>query len=748
MKEETYNIGGMHCAACSSAVERATRKLDGVAQSDVNLPLNRMTIVYDETLVDPGKIISKIEKAGFTAELRAKDGATAAPKVEDDGKKTLRNERRALVAASVLSVLLLYLSMGTMLIDNLPLPGILDMGAYPVNFAMAQMLLTIPILYIGKRFFIGGFGSLIHWNPNMDALVAVSCTASFTYSLINTFLISADAHLLHNLYFESAAVIITLVLLGKHLEANSKEKTKSAITKLMALTPDTAILIRDELQWEVPTDTLQAGDTVLVKAGAKVPLDARVTRGEGSADEAMLTGESMPVEKAAGSELIGGSILVGGAVYAEITRTGEDTTLSKIIRFIEDAQGKKAPISKTADTVAGVFVPIVMAIAVVALAVWLLAGAEFSFALRVFTAILVIACPCAMGLATPTAIIVGTGLGAANGILIRSGEALEITHKTGVVVLDKTGTVTEGKPRVTEIVSPSLLEDVLLSLAAGAESLSDHPLAKAVTDAAQARNLAFSAPSGAFVNLNGRGLRVELENGQTLHIGNVRLMQEAGIPFDAYADDLARLAGQGQTPVLVARDGGVLGIISIADTVKESSREAITRLRALGVRTVLLTGDNRLAAEHIGSLVGADEVIAEVLPADKAAVVERMQKDGQTVMMVGDGINDAPALTQADIGCAIGNGSDIAIESADVVLMKSDLNDVPRAIRLSRLTIRNIKQNLFWAFCYNILGIPIASGVLFPTFGLLLSPMIGALAMSLSSIFVVTNALRLRRKKL
>ena len=746
MKEETYDIGGMHCAACSSSIERVTRKLEGVERSDVNLPMNRMTIVYDEGLVKPEQIVSKIEKAGFTATPRNKEIASA-QKSDSGGQKELIEERRGLITAAALSVLLLYISMGTMLFKGLPLPDIIGMESHPVNFALSELLLTIPILYIGKRFFISGFNSLLHWNPNMDTLVAVSCSASFLYSLINIFLLTDSPHVIHSLYFESAAIVITLVLLGKHLEASSKEKTKGAITKLMELTPETAILILEDKQWEVPTDTLKRGDLVLVKSGAKIPLDGRVVKGEGSADEAMLTGESMPVGKSVGTEVIGGSILVSGAVFVEITRFGEETTLSKIIKFIEDAQGKKAPISKTADKVAGVFVPIVMAIAVAALIVWLLAGAEFSFALRIFTSILVIACPCAMGLATPTAIIVGTGLGASRGILIRSGEALEITHKTNVVVLDKTGTVTEGKPRVTEIISSNVSENELLALASGAEILSDHPLAKAIVEEANARGLSYE-PLSSFENLVGLGISAKLPNEQTLRVGNVKLMESAGISSEKYSVELTRLAAQGQTPMLVATGENLLGIISVADTVKAGSEAAISKLRALGIKSILLTGDSRAAANYIGTLVGADEVIAEVLPNDKAAVIERLQKEGKTVMMVGDGINDAPALAQADIGCAIGNGSDIAIESADLVLIKSDLNDVPSAIKLSRLTIRNIKQNLFWAFCYNTLGIPIAAGILYPSFGLLLSPMIGALAMSLSSIFVVTNALRLRGKKI
>ena len=748
MKEEIYNIGGMHCAACSSAVERVTRKLEGVQLSDVNLPMNRMTIVYDENQVNPEAIISKIKKAGFTATLKGKENVNTATKSDDSAEKALKAERTSLITAAILSALLLYFSMGTMLFSNLPLPDILMKHTHPVNFALIQLLLTIPILYIGKRFFISGFYSLIHWSPNMDTLVAVSCTASFVYSLTTVFLLSDNHDLIHNLYFESAAIVITLVLLGKHLEANSQEKTKSAITKLMELTPETAILIREDRQWEVPTETLKKGDLVLVKPGAKVPLDGTVTKGEASVNEAMLTGESMPVEKSVGSETIGGSILVSGALFVEITRVGEETTLSKIIKFIEDAQGKKAPISKVADKVAGIFVPIVMAIAVFSLIIWLLAGAEFSFALKIFTSILVIACPCAMGLATPTAIIVGTGLGATRGILIRSGEALEITHLTSVVVLDKTGTVTEGNPRVTEIVSLELSENELLELASRAESLSEHPLSKAITEEAKVRGIPLSSPVSSFESFSGLGIKAVLEDGQALYVGNAKLMESSGISTAKYSQDISRLSAQGQTPMLVALNGKAVGIISVADTVKESSRDAIATLRELGIKTVLLTGDSSASANYIGKLVGTDEVIAEVLPGDKAAVIERLQKDGNIVMMVGDGINDAPALAQANIGCAIGNGSDIAIESADIVIMRSDLADVPAAIKLSRLTIRNIKQNLFWAFCYNTLGIPVAAGILYPSLELLLSPMIGALAMSLSSIFVVTNALRLRGKKL
>lgn len=747
MKEETYSIGGMHCAACSSAIERVTRKLPGVERSDVNLPLNRMTIVYDEAQVTPDMIVGKIEKAGFTAAPFSEGGAQT-PASDDGKEKALRAERNALVAAVIFSVLLLYVSMGSMLTHKLPLPDIFNMMSHPVNFAVLQMLLTIPVLFIGRRFFTGGFSSLFHGNPNMDALVAISCTASFVYSLVITFQLSDNGELVHGLYYESAAIVITLILLGKHMEARSKAKTTDSIKSLMALTPDTAILIREDRQWEVPTETLKPGDLVLVKPGGKVPLDGVVKSGEGGVDESMLTGESLPVEKAEGAEVIGGSISVSGALYVEITRIGKDTTLSKIIRFVEDAQGKKAPISKTADKVAGMFVPVVICIAVAALIVWLLAGKDFAFALKVFTSVLVIACPCAMGLATPTAIIVGTGLGAQHGILIRSGEALETTHKTAVAVLDKTGTVTEGRPRVTKIFTKSLTENELLAVAASAEALSGHPLAKAVCEEASARSLSPAPVPASFGDIPGMGIRAVTAENRVLLVGNEKLLRKENVPANDFAAEIEQLTAEGQTPMLVALDGKLLGLLAVADTVKPTSREAIAKLREMGIRTVLLTGDNKAAAEHIGKLIGVDEVVAEVLPGEKAASVEKLQKDGSVVMMVGDGINDAPALAQADVGCAIGNGSDIAIESADLVLMKNDLGDVPRAIKLSRLTITNIRQNLFWAFCYNTLGIPVAAGVLYPAFDLLLSPMIGALAMSLSSIFVVSNALRLKGKKI
>ncbi len=748
MKTERYDIGGMHCAACSSAIERVTRKLAGVQHSEVNLPMNRLTITYDEAECNPESIIKKVQRAGFTAALH-----TDAPVVQDakaDAQQAaaqLRAQKISLVAEVGCAGLLLMISMGQMLFPDMPMPDLISMNTHPTNFALVQLLLTIPVLILGKRFFIGGFGSLAHGNPNMDSLVAISASASFLYSLVMTFFIPDNAHAVHSLYYESAAVVVALVSVGKYLEASSKEKTKDSIQALMNLTPDTAILVDANGQWEVPVEMVKVGDTVLVKPGAKVPLDGTVTEGHGSINEAMLTGESLPVEKAVGAQVIGGSVSVDGALYIEVTHIGKDTALSKIIQFVEDAQGKKAPISRTADAVAGVFVPVVICIAIVAGGIWWPVSGDFAFALKIFTSILVIACPCAMGLATPTAIIVGTGLGANHGILIRNGEALEITHGVSTVIFDKTGTITEGKPSVTRITAHMASEAEVLHIALALEQMSAHPLSKAICEEAARQGV--SAPAAQqFENIAGRGLRGVDENGAVISVGNEAFMKEQGMDYDAYVTANASRKSQGDTVVFVTKDDEVQGIISIADTLKPEAKSAIAQLHGMGIQTVLLTGDNATAARHIAIQVGIDEVVAEVLPTEKSAVVQQYQAKGQTVMMVGDGINDAPALTQADIGCAIGSGSDIAIDSAEVVLMKSDICDVPKAIHLSKATIRNIKQNLFWAFIYNVCGIPVAAGVLYPAFGLLLSPMIGGLAMSLSSLFVVSNALRLKGTKL
>lgn len=788
MKEEVYKIEGMTCASCSAAVERVTRKLDGVERSDVNLATNRMTICYDEEKVTPGQIKSKVEKAGFgikdmdspVGEMRGQTGReNAAGYAGTDRKRReqeeaaaeeadIKNAKNRLTGAVLFTIPLLYLAMGHMLPFELPVPELFNMHSYPSNFALLQLLLTIPVLYFGRSFYQVGFKTLFHGNPNMDSLVAIGTSSAFIYSLIMTVFIPLDMKYVHFLYYESAAVVVTLVMVGKYLERNSKRKTKGAIRRLMELKPDTATLKTEDGEKIVPSESLLPGNIIIVKPGEKLPMDGEVVKGETSVDESMLTGESIPVEKRPKDMVIGGSMNYNGAVEIKVTRIGEDTTLSQIVRMMEDAQGKKAPISKIADRVAGVFVPTVMLIAIAAAVAWLIAGKDIGFALNIFVSVLVIACPCALGLATPTAIMVGTGLGAANGILIRSGEALEITHKADTIVLDKTGTITEGKPEVKEIITETMSQEELLRYAASVEALSSHPLAQAIVDAAsrqfskkdgnesaeeagdrEASSIAGAGlfPAEGFQNLTGLGVTAAV-NGKEVLIGNKKLLSERGIAVEALEEKGEALARQGQTPMYAAIEGRLQGILSVADVIRSTSREAVAGMKKQGKKVYMLTGDRKETAQAIGRQAGVDEVIAEVLPGDKAEVVAGLQKQGCTVIMVGDGINDAPALVQADIGVAVGNGSDVAIESGDIVLMKSDLRDVSKAIHLSSLTIRNIKQNLFWAFFYNMIGIPVAAGLLYPFNQMLLSPMIGGFAMSLSSVCVVTNALRLRGKKL
>lgn len=751
MRKEVYKIEGMTCASCSSAVERVTRKLEGVIRSDVNLTTNRMTIEYDENKVNPELIMSKVLKTGYGIAMDVKKEELDKKVEEDQEDKKLLKVRRRLIIAVIFALPLLYLSMGHMLPFTLPVPDVISMHHNPLNFALIQLILTIPILIAGRNFYIIGFKTLIRGNPNMDSLVAIGTSSAFIYSFIMTILIPTDGGAVHKLYYESAAVVVTLVMLGKYMEGRSKSKTSGAIKKLMELTPDTAIVLRNEKEVEVSIEELEICDIVVIKPGARVPLDGMVIAGNSSVDESMLTGESIPVEKGLEDEVIGGSINYNGVLQVKIKRVGEDTVLSKIIKLMEDAQGKKAPISKVADKVAGYFVPAVIGIAVVSSLIWLLLGHDLAFVLTIFVSVLVIACPCALGLATPTAIMVGTGLGASHGILIKSGEALETTHKIKAVVLDKTGTITEGKPKVVEVVSKRLNKEELLNIAAAVEISSEHPLAKAIVDAAKdSRERAEN-----FNSVTGMGVEATLvSDGKRVLVGNGKLLGERGISKEEYKEETERMASRGQTPMYVViyengSDRGVLeGVISVADTIKKTSLEAIERIKQLGIKVYMLTGDNKLTASYIGDQVHVDEVIAEVLPGDKAQVVKKLQEEGRKVMMVGDGINDAPALVQADVGTAIGNGSDVAIESSDIVLMKSDLNDVYKAIKLSRLTINNIKQNLFWAFFYNTIGIPIAAGALYLINGTLLSPMLGGFAMSLSSVCVVINALRLRSKKL
>lgn len=746
MKTEVYMISGMTCASCSSAVERVTRKMPGVEHSEVNLATNKLTITYDEATVTPEMIISKVDRAGFGAEQFVEKPREEIEKQEEEKEEALHVMKRRLVISIVLAVPLLYLSMGHMLPFPLPLPGFLDMHESPMNFALAQLILTTLVLICGRKFYIVGFKTLFKGHPNMDSLVAIGTGSAYVYSIVNTILIPKGHMYVENLYFESAAVVVTLVMLGKYMESRSKGKTSEAIQKLMQLAPDTAILLKDGQESEVQVELIKKGDIIVVRPGSRLPLDGRVVKGGSSVDESMLTGESIPVEKQPGDEVIGGSVNYNGAMQIEVTHVGEDTTLSKIIRLMEDAQGRKAPISKLADRVAGYFVPAVILIAVIAAAGWALAGHDLSFVLTTFVSVLVIACPCALGLATPTAIMVGTGVGANNGVLIKSGEALEITHKIDAVVLDKTGTVTEGKPRVIEIIPQGLTEQELLSVAAACENTSEHPLGRAIVEEARERKISFPEPEE-FESLTGKGIRAKLQ-GKEIYIGNDRMMEELSVSTSGMDSLAEKIAEKGQTPMFVVIDKTLAGIISVADTVKPTSAEAIDQIKKLGVEVHMLTGDNRRTADYIGKQVHVDKVIAEVLPGDKASVVNELQKQGKRVMMVGDGINDAPALAQADIGAAIGSGSDIAMESSDIVLMKSDLRDVYKAIKLSKATIRNIKENLFWAFCFNTCGIPVAAGVLYIFGGPLLNPMIAGLAMSFSSVFVVSNALRLKRVKL
>ncbi len=752
---EKYIITGMSCAACSSAVERVTRKLDGVEESNVNLTTSIMTITYDNSKVNFDKIAEKVQKAGFGIEIPKKEEKK---KKQEKQQDNFRFPLKSVITAGIFTILLLYISMGQMFKYKLPIPQIFNMDLNPYNFAIAQILLCVPILFIGRSFFVGGFKALAHGNPNMDSLVAIGSSCSFVYSVILTFQLSANPHHVHHLYFESSAVVVFFVMLGKFMENSGKIKTKSALKKLISLVPNTANLVIDQNNntKQVDVSSLKIGDIVLIKSGETIPVDGKIIFGETATDEAMITGESLPKDKLVGDYVYGGSINLEGTIKVKAEKVGENSTISRIVQLVQDAQGKKAPISRLADKVAGIFVPTCITIAIVSAVIWALCGADGWFVLRIFTSVLVIACPCALGLATPTAILVGTGLGAENGILIKSGEALETTHKIQTAVLDKTGTVTYGKPKVNAVFpAENIAENKLLSLAYSAETLSSHPVAKAVCEYCQNKNIEKLNASN-FVNKVGKGIIADVENNSKIYIGNLSLMQEISKNIDLeiakYNNEILKYQSTGSTVLLVMKTDNnnpeFLGFISVSDSIKPDAKQAIQKLKSMEIKTVLLTGDNKAAAEYVGKQIGVDEVISEVLPQDKASVIENLKKEGKNVMMVGDGINDAPALAIADIGVAFASGSDIATSTGDIVLMNQNTQSIPQAIALSKLTIRNIKQNLFWAFCYNTIGIPIAAGVLYPAFGILLSPMFAGLAMSLSSVFVVTNALRISRKKL
>jgi len=738
IKTHTYKVEGMTCAVCAGRVEKVTKKIDGVENSVVNLTTEKLSITVDDDVVTYGDIKRAVEKAGYKL-IREEEKENAEKKLSDKDKLL-----RRLIFSCIFTIPLLIVTMGHMV--GMPLPKIIDPMINPMNFALFQIILTVPVMIVGYKFYLIGYKNLFKLSPNMDSLIAVGTSAAFLYSIFGMYKIATgDTSYAMHLYFEAAVTILTLITLGKYLEAISKGKTSEAIKKLMGLVPKTATIIRDGKEAIIPIDEVIVGDIILVKPGEKLPVDGEVIEGTTSIDESMLTGESIPVEKTIGSNVIGASINKTGFIKYKATKVGKDTALAQIIKLVEDAQGSKAPIAKMADVISSYFVPIVIGLAILASIAWLIAGETPVFALTIFISVLVIACPCALGLATPTAIMVGTGKGAENGVLIKGGEALEITHKIYTIVFDKTGTITEGKPVVTDIVTKEKNKNELLSLAASAEKGSEHPLGEAIVRGAEEKNIELKQLES-FNSIPGHGIQVVIE-GDTILLGNLKLMKENSIDIGVLQEDSDRLAYEGKTPMYIAINNSLEGIIAVADTVKPSSIKAIKELHNMGIKVAMITGDNKKTADAIAKQVGIDIVLSEVLPEDKANEVKKLQGENRKVAMVGDGINDAPALAQADIGIAIGSGTDVAMESADIVLMRSDLMDVISAIKLSKATIRNIKQNLFWAFGYNVLGIPVAMGVLHLFGGPLLNPMIAAAAMSLSSVSVLANALRLKRFK-
>lgn len=751
--KQKFDVTGMSCASCSAHVEKSVSKVAGVQEVQVNLLTNSMTVVYDDSVTSSGEIVSAVEKAGYGAcpiQRQASSQAHSSLLVsrEDPALKEQKEMKRRLIISLVFLIPLFYLSMGHMM--GLPIPWFFQGEENALAFAFTQLLLCLPIALVNRHYFTGGFAALWHRSPNMDSLIGIGSAAALVYGVWAIYQIGfglghGDLHLVHeysmDLYFESAGMILTLITVGKYLESRAKGKTSQAITKLINLAPKTAVRLTDGVEQEIPLEMVQAGDILAVKPGQSIPTDGRVAEGLSAVDESAITGESIPVEKQPGDPVTGGSINQSGYLKIEATKVGGDTTLAQIIHLVEEASSSKAPISKLADRVSGVFVPIVISIAVLAIIVWLLVGEPFSFALSIGISVLVISCPCALGLATPTAIMVGTGKGAENGILIKSAEALEVAHSVGAVVLDKTGTITEGKPHVTDLVDVGRVPN-LLQLAASLEKNSEHPLAAAIVAEAQKQNLSL-LPVEDFVSEPGKGIRGRIK-GKIYLAGNQKIIEENGVDIRALERPAARLAEEGKTPMFFAQDGQAIGIIAAADIIKPTSAQAVAEWKAMGIDVVMLTGDNERTAAAIQKQVGITRVVAQVMPQDKEKEVRAIQQSGKKVAMVGDGINDAPALTAADVGIAIGAGTDIAIESADIVLMKSDLMDAVTAIQLSKATLRNIKENLFWALFYNSLGIPLACGVFFSLLGWKLNPMFAAAAMSLSSVFVVSNALRLK----
>jgi Cu+-exporting ATPase len=747
LKRAELGVDGMTCASCSSAVERALRKLDGVEEPSVNLATNRAAFSYDPTKVKLAQVREAITKAGYTPlDLASEDTRDAE---QEKREKALRLMRLRLIVAIVFAAPILYIAMAHMFPTlGVPLPAFMNPHVFPLTFALVQLVLTIPVLIAGGRFFRVGFKTLFKGSPNMDTLVAIGTGSAFLYGVYATVLIYLGQFgFAQHLYFESAAVVITLVMLGKYLEAVSKSKTSEAIKKLMNLKPKTAVVVKDGVELTVSLDEVAVGDVVLVRPGAAIPVDGIVVDGASSVDESMLTGESLPVEKQPGSPVTGGSINGEGLLRFNVNRVGEDTALSKIIHLVEEAQGRKAPIAKLADVISGYFVPAVLGIAVLSAIVWALVGKDFNFVLNIFVTVLVIACPCALGLATPTAIMVGTGKGAELGVLIKGGEALETTHGINAVVLDKTGTITQGKPELTDIVRYSGDDEAdVLALSASAERGSEHPIARAIVSAAQEKNLSLAEPEQ-FRAIPGRGIEATV-SGHRILAGSAKLLREHNVDLSRSVSDAIALSNAGKTLMYIAKDDSLYALMAAADAVKPTSRRAIEQLKSLGIEVYMLTGDNASTASAVAASVGIEHVLSDVLPDGKASEVQKLQSQGKRVAMVGDGINDAPALVQADVGMAIGTGTDVAVESADVVLMRGDLSAVSAAIALSRATIRNIRQNLFWAFAYNVVGIPFAAGVFFAFGGPLLTPVFAGAAMALSSVSVVSNALRLKRFRL
>ena len=749
--KQKFNVSGMTCSACSAHVEKAVRRLDGVQKAEVSLMTNSMTVQYDEAVLSPGGIIDAVVHAGYGASLPESAAKAGAARAETRVEEELSAMKRRLIWSFAFLIPLFYISMGHMM--GAPLPGFLLGPENAVAFGLTQLLLTLPIMYLNDKYYQVGFKTLLHRAPNMDSLIAVGSAAAVVYGVFAIYQMGyglghgdlelvAQYHM--DLYFESAGMILTLITLGKFLETRSKGKTSQAITRLMDLAPKTAAVLRDGQEVEIPVEEVRVGDRIVVRPGQSIPVDGVIVEGSSAVDESALTGESLPVDKGPGDKVAAAAINRSGSFTFEASRVGEDTTLAQMIRLVEEASSSKAPISKLADKVAGVFVPVVMAIAAVTALVWFVAsGYDVTRALTAGVAVLVISCPCALGLATPVAIMVGTGKGAENGILIKSAEALETLHTVNTVVLDKTGTLTQGKPVVTDLLpGEDMDEDGLLILAACLEGPSEHPLAAAIVEESQKRDLPITSVGG-FTAVHGRGVRAVL-GGRTFLGGNRAMMEEAGVELGGFPARAEELAGQGKTPLYFADESRMLGLIAVADTPKPTSAAAVDAFRQLGLEVVMLTGDNQRTAGAIGRQLGVTQVMAEVLPQDKERVVRQLQEEGRKVAMVGDGVNDAPALARADVGLAIGAGTDVAIESADIVLMKSDLMDAAAAVELSRAAIRNIKENLFWAFFYNSIGIPLAAGVFYPLLGWQLNPMFAAAAMSLSSVCVVSNALRLR----